>query len=169
MGKKEFIPEQHIKTRSLFRVLGPLFVIVGAACMLVAFIDFFTLQGFEEPKYFWLFFVGMPFLFIGFSLSSLGYGATVAKYQSREYAPVAKDTFNYLAKETTTGVKEIANAVQQESPSKLAITCHSCHHENVMNAKFCNGCGDKLAQVCRSCQQENIPSARFCNHCGTTL
>lgn len=94
MRKENFVTEQHKKTRSFFRTLGPVLLVIGAICLIAALVDFFTLQGFEEPKLFWLFFVALPFLFIGFVLTGLGYGATVARYESREYAPVAKDTLN---------------------------------------------------------------------------
>ncbi|MCT8136733.1 zinc ribbon domain-containing protein [Anaerobacillus sp. CMMVII] len=137
--------------------------------MLVALVDFFTIQGFEEPKFFWLFFVAIPFIFSGFVVSGLGYGGTVAKYQSREYAPVAKDTFNYLAKETTSGVKDITNAIQQGVGSKQELTCHSCQHPNASHAKFCSECGEKLAQVCGQCEQVNSQEAKYCNSCGNTL
>jgi hypothetical protein len=165
MEQKKFIPDQHVKTRSFFRLLGPVLLLIGAACMIIAFIDFFTLQGFEEPKYFWLFFVALPVIFVGFVLSGLGFGGSVAKYQSREYAPVVKDTFNYLAKETNSGVSEVSRAIKQES----VLTCRRCQKQNASNAKFCNGCGENLVKVCGSCQQENTEEARFCNHCGTTL
>lgn len=169
MVHEKFITEQHKKTRSLFRLLGPLLLIIGVACMLVAFIDFFTLQGFEEPKFFWLFFVAIPILFIGFILSNLGYGGSIAKYQSREYAPVAKDTFNYLAKETTFGVKEISKALHSESASKRSLVCPNCKQQNPDNAKFCNDCGEKLVRVCSNCEQVNANDTNFCNQCGTPL
>lgn len=169
MGQEKFITEQHRKTRSFFRFLGPLLLIVGGAMMLVAFIDFFTLQGFEEPKYFWLFFVAIPLLFVGFILSGLGFGGSIAKYQSREYAPVAKDTFNYLAKETTSGVKEISNALQLESASTDNFACPHCNQQNTVNAKFCNECGEKIGRICSSCKQVNSNDANFCDECGTSL
>ncbi|MFN7251407.1 MAG: zinc ribbon domain-containing protein [Anaerobacillus sp.] len=169
MGQEKFIPEQHLKKRSLFRFLGPIFLLIGLGCMIIAFIDFFTLQGFEEPKYFWLFFVGMPFLFVGFSMSGLGYGSSVAKYQSREYAPVVKDTFNYLAKETTSGVVEVSKAIQQGSSFTQSTICHSCHQQNDIHAKFCVECGEKLAKVCSRCKKVNINEARFCNECGNSI
>jgi hypothetical protein len=169
MGQEKFIPEQHLKVRSLLRFLGPIFLLIGLGCMIIAFIDFFTLQGFEEPKYGWLFFVGMPFLFVGFTMSGFGYGGTVAKYQSREYAPIVKDTFNYLAKETTSGVRDVSKAIQQGNGLKDAITCHSCHQQNAINAKFCVECGEKLAKICSRCKKVNINDARFCNDCGNSI
>lgn len=166
MGQEKFIPEQHRKTRSFFRYLGPVMLSIGVLCMLVAAIDFFTIQAFEEPKLFWLFFVGMPIIFFGFVFSSLGFGGSIVKYQSREYAPVAKDTFNYLAKEMTPGVIEISNALQQGKASNPLSTCHNCQQKNPMDAKFCNTCGEKLVLICHGCQHENTNDSHFCNHCG---
>lgn len=169
MEQEKFITEQHGNTRSLFRFLGPLLLIVGGIMMLVAFIDLFTLQGFEEPKYFWLFFVSIPVLFIGFMLSGLGFGGSIAKYQSREYAPVAKDTFNYLSKETTTGVKEISNALQLENVPAQSLVCPDCNQQNPVNAKFCNECGEKLVRICSGCKQVSSNDSNFCNECGSSL
>lgn len=138
MGQEKFKPEEHRKTRSIFRIIGPVMLCIGAVCMVVAAIDFFTLELFEEPKNFWLFFVGMPIIFFGFVLSGLGFGGSIAKYQSREYAPVAKDTFNYLAKETTPGLQEISKALQQGDSPKQTSTCNNCYEQNPFDAKFCN-------------------------------
>jgi ribosomal protein L40E len=166
---EKFLPEQHRKMRSVFRIFGPIFLVIAGVCMVLAFVDFFTLEGFEEPKYFWLFFIALPIIFVGFILTGLGYGSSVAKYQTREYAPVAKDTFNYLAKETTTGVKEIANALQQGSRADVSSNCHSCQQQNPIDARFCNSCGEKLIQICSGCQHENKNDAQFCNQCGSSL
>lgn len=169
MARKDFIPKEHIRTRSTFRAIGLISLFIGAICIIMAMVDFFTLDFFEEPKYFWLAFVGMPIVFIGLVFTSLGYGGKMARYQSREYAPIAKDTFNYLARETTPGVKEIANAVKQVEPNNTSINCHKCQKENDADARFCNDCGEKLVQVCATCQHDNPQNACFCNHCGNSL
>jgi ribosomal protein L40E len=169
MRKEKFITEQHKNTRSFFRFLGPVILVIGAICLIVAFIDFFTLQGFEEPKFFWLFFVALPFLFIGFVLTGLGYGGAIARYESREYAPVAKDTFNYLATETTSGVKEISKAIQEGANSNHSIICFKCNEKNPIHAKFCSHCGEKLVQICPHCEEENTADALYCNGCGKSL
>jgi len=168
MRKEKFISDQHKKARSFFRILGPALLVIGAICLIVASIDFFTLQGFEEPKLFWLFFVALPVIFFGFVLTGLGFGGAVAKYQSREYAPVAKDTFNYLATKTTSGVKEISKAVH-EGTSANSITCPKCNEKNPNHAKFCNYCGEQLGKICPQCEQENTIDALYCNHCGESL
>jgi hypothetical protein len=170
MEPEKFIPEQHQKGRLWFRILGPLLLITAVVCIIVAFIEFLTLQGFEEPKLFWLFFAALPIVFIGFILTGLGFGSSFAKYQSREYAPIAKDTFHYLAKESTTGLKEISNALQQGTTAeKRSFNCHNCHQPNPVLARFCNHCGEKLMLICPGCQHENNQDAHFCNHCGISL
>jgi rRNA maturation endonuclease Nob1 len=87
----------------------------------------------------------MPLLVVGINISSLGYGADLAKYQSREMAPVAKDTFNYLANETSEGVEAITRAVQKGKSTVVeAKVCSACQELNKMDAKFCNECGQSL-------------------------
>ena len=145
MSNKKFIPEEHLRKRAIFRTLGPIILGAGILCVAIAGIDFFTLDFFEEPKYFWLFFVGLPLLFVGANICLLGYGADLAKYQSREMAPVAKDTFNYLANETTEGVEAITRAVQKGKSTVVeAKVCSACQELNKMDAKFCNECGQLL-------------------------
>ncbi|MCH7321204.1 zinc ribbon domain-containing protein [Solibacillus sp. MA9] len=113
--------------------------------MVIAGIDFFTLDFFESPKYFYLFFIGLPLLAIGFNLTSLGYGSKLAAYQSREMAPVAKDTFNYLANETTGSIEKIAQAAQKGKSTVVeAKQCGNCQELNKIDAKFCNECGKAL-------------------------
>ena len=145
MGKKEFISENHIKTRKVFRTIGPIVLVSGILCMIIAAFEFFTLDFFEEPQLFWLFFVGMPVMFVGFVFCGLGYGSDMAKYQSREMAPVVKDTFNYLASETTEGVETISRAVKKGKSTVIeAKQCWNCQELNKLDAKFCNECGQEI-------------------------
>lgn len=145
MNKKTFITEEHLKRRKIFRILGPIVLGFGILCIVIALVDFLTLDMFEEPKYFGLFFLGIPLTAVGFTLSSLGYGSEIAKYQTREMAPVVKDTFNYLAEETKDGVETIARAVQKGTSSVVeAKQCHYCNELNKIDAKFCNECGRSL-------------------------
>jgi len=164
-----FIPQDHIKKRTVLRVLGPMIAIAGIICTAIAFIDLLTLDFFEEPKFFGLAFLGIPLLFVGGVMSMFGYGGTIAKYQSREYAPVAKDTFNYIAQETKPGLKEIADAFNGEQAQSKRTQCKNCHFENNHHAKFCNQCGTKLLHTCSNCGVDNPPNASFCHHCGNKL
>ena len=148
MSKKEFITEEHLRKRQAFRTIGPLVLGVGILCSIIAAVDFFSTvssTSFEGPQYFWLFFIGFPLIGLGSSLCKLGYGADLAKYQSRELAPVAKDTFNYIANEATDGVEAITRAVQKGKSTVVeAKVCNNCQELNKMDAKFCNECGQAL-------------------------
>lgn len=143
MNKKDFIPEEHIKRRDTFRVLGPIILGIGIILLLIAMIDFFTAE--IEPKYFGLAFIGIPLIGVGFYICTLGYGAVVARYESREMAPVIKDTINYLAEETQEGVETISRAVQKGKSSVVqAKQCSYCNELNKLDAKYCNECGKPL-------------------------
>ncbi|MEK4628570.1 zinc ribbon domain-containing protein [Solibacillus sp. FSL R7-0682] len=145
MSKNSFVTEEHQQAKKFFKFFGPFLLVIGIGCLVIAIFEFFTLDFFEEPKLDWLFFVGMPFLFVGFIFTGLGYGSTVAKYQSREMAPIAKDTFNYLAEETTEGFEKIAQAIHTGKSTIIqARSCDHCQHLNPMNANFCNECGKNL-------------------------
>ena len=111
--------------------------------MQIGFFDFFTADPWEGPQLFWLNFVGIPVIFVGFVLTGLGYGGAVAKYQSREMAPVARDTFNYLAEETTEGIEAITRAVQKGKVVQ-ATECPGCGALNKVDAKFCNECAHSI-------------------------
>ena len=85
--------------------MGLLFIIVGVGNFFV------SISGSEEPHYFWCIFVGMPLLFVGIVLCLFGFQGAIARYEAGEIAPVAKDTFNYLAEGTQEGVRTIAAAI----------------------------------------------------------
>ena len=52
----------------------------------------------------------MPIIFVGIVMTKMGYLGKVARYTSQELAPVGKDTFNYMAKETKEGVADMSEA-----------------------------------------------------------
>ena len=145
LGKEPFIPDKHLQMKSMFRRIGPLLLVIGVVCIIIAMVDFFTLDFFEEPKYFWLFFVAMPIIFIGFIVTNAGYAQDAAKYMSREMAPVTSETFNYIAKETQEGVEAVAKAVQRGKAEVVqAKHCQSCQTLNKVGANFCNECGQSI-------------------------
>lgn len=146
MKKEPFITDKHLQMKSTFRTVGPMLLLIGGVCILIAFVDFFSaFNSFEGPKYFWLFFVAMPFLFFGFIITNAGYAQDAAKYMSREMAPVASETFNYIAEETQEGVEAITKAVQRGKAEVVqAKQCPSCQTLNILDAKFCNECGKPL-------------------------
>ena len=144
MKKEPFIPKKHLQLKTLFRRLGPLLIVSGVVCVITAMLDLFTLD-LEEPKHFWLFFIGIPVIFIGFIVTYAGYGQDAAKYMSREMAPVASETFNYITEETQEGLETVAKAVQRGKVEVVqAKQCSSFHTLNKIDANFCNECGASI-------------------------
>jgi class 3 adenylate cyclase/tetratricopeptide (TPR) repeat protein len=49
------------------------------------------------------------------------------------------------------------------------MKCPKCQLENLLDARFCNGCGQQLELACPECGKTNPPGSRFCNGCGHSL
>ena len=168
----------HQEKRSLLRLIGPLVLVAGLVLVVIALVDFFSaFGGSEPPRYFWCGFVGLPLMWLGFVLSSAGFAGAVQRYLAGESAPVAKDTANYLARETKEGIQTVAAAVgeglaagRREGSSNF-IVCPQCRQANEPDACFCKACGAALAGArrCPACSRPNAAEATFCSHCGARL
>lgn len=158
--------EKNSGIRKVFKVVGPLIIIIGVYMVVVAIQDFMAADFFQEPQKDHYFFIAFPLLFVGFVITNLGYMRNVADYTAREMAPVAKDTINYMLKETSPGVKEFASAIKGDNTS---LICPSCESENAADAKFCNECGHSLILTCRHCNHVNEADSKYCDQCGTKL
>ena len=88
--------------------------VAGLAFMVVGVASFFRSFGGEEPpRLFWCAFVGMPLLFVGFVLSSMGYMGAMARYAAAEQVPVASDAINDLAEGTKPAVRSVSRSVAE--------------------------------------------------------
>ena len=169
---------RHEQTRAALRLIGLLLTGFGLLLTVVGLWSFFASIGtFEPPRYFWCVFPGLPLLGLGLMLTKVGFLGVIYRYMAGEAAPVARDTFNYLAEGTQEGVRTVAQAVGQglaegglgtPSPGAM-VRCHKCNAENAAASKFCNKCGTALlkTKACPRCQELNDPDARFCDHCST--
>ena len=127
------------------------------------------------PTKFWCLFVGLPLVAAGIGMTTAGYKGAIARYSAGELAPVAADTFNYVADTTQEGVRTMVGGVvaglRDEAGGKTehAVICRRCGAENGEASKFCDQCGDGLPTeiACPSCSAINDPDARFCDGCGT--
>ncbi|MDR3634698.1 MAG: zinc ribbon domain-containing protein [Isosphaeraceae bacterium] len=163
---------------SLLRVAGLSMVAAGAVLTLVGMISFFSAFGtFQFPRYFWCTVVGLPLLGFGLQISGLGFLGAFTRYVSGQTAPVQRDTFNYLAKETRGGVHTIAEAAAHgvaagtgAMTSAGDVTCPQCHGPNAREAQFCDQCGAALGpKLCPRCHHANDSAGRFCSQCGCQL
>jgi hypothetical protein len=175
----------HAGSRGCLRTVGPLVLGVGVVLTAIGFISFSSaFGGSGMPRYFWCAFIGLPMTGIGGAITKFAYMGRIGRYVAGEMAPVAKDTFNYVAKGAAPGVKDIARAVGEglaaggaaggaggaaaSGEGRTLVRCHKCNKENDDKAKFCDECGTALAKTkpCPSCGEKNDPDARFCDECG---
>ncbi|HHU55605.1 MAG TPA: zinc ribbon domain-containing protein [Acholeplasmataceae bacterium] len=153
------------RARKKFRIIGFISFSIGLICVITAMIDFFTAD--FMPKLFFLFFIGMPFLFVGGVCLNFGYMRAVSKYTATETAPVAKDVANYMLAGTRDELAKTISAVRGEKVSNGPM-CGSCGTQNEVGANYCDNCGKMLSKVC-SCGEKNDSDARFCRKCGNRL
>ena len=165
------IDPTHRAKREQVRSLGVFLCVVGGVLTAIGLGSFFTSFGsFGPPRYFWCAFVGLPMLGFGFRMLRVGYLGTIARFVASETAPVAKDTFNYLADGTREGVAAIRKGLAGEAADGATVRCAACAAENDPDARFCKACGASLElPVCGGCGERNDADARFCDHCGAAL
>ena len=169
---------QHAKKRKTCRTLGIILLTIGGIFTALGVGGFIISIAISVPVPFLIIFafLGMPLLFVGTILTAYGFMGAVARYSAGEMAPVATDTFNYMANETQDGVKTLTAAIgqglsqglAQSQPTTSSIRCPKCNYEDSPDAQFCSKCGFSLlkSKPCPSCNEINDPDAQFCDNCG---
>ncbi len=154
MDNESRIDPGHSDARAVLRVVGPSVALVGLGFIAVGMISFFSAFGtFEPPRYFWCMFVGMPLLAIGLGISKFAFLGSIFRYVMGETAPVGKDTFNYMARETAPAARDFARDVSRGIAEGLgsaggqghAAYCPKCGAETPGDAHYCSRCGARLA------------------------
>lgn len=124
--------------RTIFRVLGPLSMLVAVVLIGIALADFFTAFNADDfdtqPTKFWMFFLALPFFVAGGAMIQAGYLGAAARYAAGETMPVVKDSAAYLT--DGEGVAGIG---------RTGPFCRGCGVRNDGDARFCDGCGQSLA------------------------
>ncbi|MCP4638776.1 MAG: hypothetical protein GY851_00010 [bacterium] len=165
----------HAGKRTALRVAGVLVLIAGVALIAVGAGSLFVAG--PSPLFFCAF-AGMPLLFVGSAMCMFGFMGAVARYQAGEAAPVAKDTFNYLADGTQEGVRTVASAIgeglRQGASSEGdpdGVRCAECDALNAEDANFCDACGARLQKEkkCSACHEANDADAKYCDNCGQAI
>jgi RNA polymerase subunit RPABC4/transcription elongation factor Spt4 len=186
--EEEKINAAHSKIREILRITGPMMLIIGGLCIAIALFDVIRVivtDSFDPPKLAALFFIGGPLLVAGFGVTSFAFMGAVVRYQAAEAAPVAKDTFNYMADGTQEGIKTVVKAVGEglasgfaagginaaASETETGVRCHKCNFIETSDAKFCSNCGAAMekSKPCPQCHEINDPDAKFCDNCGRTF
>lgn len=180
MGDERQINPRHEEIRAILRIVGPAVAVVGFIFTAVGIGSFFSSFGSFDasPSHFWCTFIGLPMLGVGIAISKFAFMGAIGRYVAGEVAPVAKDTFNYMAGGAKDGVRDIAQAVSEGlreagggATSATVVRCHKCNEENQAGAKFCAHCGAALLKTkeCPSCRELNDPDAKFCDNCGREI
>jgi hypothetical protein len=173
--EEEKLNPGHLKLRNKLRIIGPIILGLGVVITAAGFIDISNdpFHGFPFAKFTPL---GMIMLFIGGVTCQFAFMGAVARYAASESAPVGKDTFNYMAKGTQPGVRDITSAIREgltepQAGTTNTVACCQCNHPNNADARFCDQCGSEMLtnKRCTNCNNENDLDARFCDNCGTAL
>ena len=98
-------------TRRILRRAGLITLGIGLLCLIVSLAEFFFRVGsMEEPRFFWLAFIGMPLIFVGGLMCQFGFMGAIARFTAGEVAPVATDTARFVAEETKGAVETVSKA-----------------------------------------------------------
>jgi hypothetical protein len=162
---------RHTGRRNVLRTIGPMVLVIGLGSLAWGLYDIFVVgnMGFHFAP-----FVGMLLIFIGASMTMMGFAGAMMRYQANEMAPVAMDAFNDVATGTQQGVRTASRAFASGlregfTETGDAIACPSCGHANDPGSKFCDQCGVPLSRACGACGEPNDSNARFCDACGKPL
>jgi ribosomal protein L40E len=124
-----------------------------------------------------MFGVGGAMTVVGAALLMFGYMGSMARFTASETAPVAKDTYNYMAQgtraETVKTVQEAASVIKDtvgsDKKENKGTICLKCGTLNEVGAAFCDNCGAPLTKKCSKCGEINDADAKFCRKCGEPL
>jgi hypothetical protein len=137
--------------RTGLRVGGALALGAGLILTALAMVDFFAAFGsFQQPRNFWMAFLGLPLIAIGAAMLKAGYIGPASRYVAGEVTPAVRDSLGAL------GIG-------------AAVSCSSCGAGTDADAAFCDRCGVELRRSCPSCGVANDAAAQFCDRCGTAL
>jgi hypothetical protein len=114
MNENQLQSPHHSTVRMFLRIGGPIVALAGLIFMIVGIGNFFAAFGSHEPpRYFWCVFAGMPLLALGLTMCKFGYVGDFFRYLAGETAPVAKDTFNYVADGAQPGLRAVGKSVTE--------------------------------------------------------
>lgn len=123
---------------------GLTFLIIGVSLFILAMVNFFTsMNRFEMPSLFFLFYIGMPLVFVGIVFIILSYSKKILNYTKGQ-------------------IKDIFSEKEEKK-------CPNCNSDILDSDLFCPHCGFKLKVKCENCGTINDSKNHFCAHCGKEL
>lgn len=141
---------------------GAVFLITGLVFVVVGFVDFFgAFGGNDMPTKFWMFFVGLPCLFIGITSILMGVRGNIARYIKNESVPI----INEFSRDIKPAIRNFTRTIKGEDD----IVCTSCGASNDHDSAFCKKCAKPMLKTCRQCGTTGDPDSVFCKGCGKPL
>ncbi|MFF2753097.1 zinc-ribbon domain-containing protein [Psychrobacillus sp. NPDC058041] len=110
------------------KFIAPFVLFIGIAGLGFSVYDFFTSNRWEGPEYFWLGFVALPVIFVGFILTGIAYRSKIIKSN--------EEILRAQMRAVGQGLKE--------GLSDSGHYCSNCGHQYERDAKFCSECGNLL-------------------------
>lgn len=166
-----FETKKHKTAKIVLRIIGFIILPIGLGLIIAGLISFF--QGFSGNgmgSYFYLCFIGAPFIFVGGICLFLGYMRNIHSFTISQSAPVVKDVANYVIDGTSdTMIKNASKLFKEVKRNDEKPICSKCGAENEVGAKFCDKCGHELYKVCKECGELNDDDSSFCRKCGKEL
>lgn len=169
---------EHENKRRIVRAVGPIVLVTGLVFTVIGLGSFFSALGsFEQPRYFWCAFIGLPLMAIGGAICKFAFMGLAGRFIANEVAPVGKDVANYMADGTKDAVRDVATAIGEGLSSAQGgrevsvVRCQKCNADNEADSNFCKSCGAGLRKsvACSDCGELNDADARFCDNCGTAV
>lgn len=159
--------KNHTKARTTLRIAGAAIMIPALVLIVIGMTDFFSsATNGEEPRLFFLLFIGMPLFFVGAVCLLLGFMGVLQSYAVSQTAPAHRDAANYMLDGTR---EEIAKTVRAAKDGGEEKTCPRCGGKYSDGDKFCPECGAPTGAVCPSCGATVPDGAKFCPDCGARL
>lgn len=156
--------KKHLKIKKILKIIGPIVLVTGVALAIAGLVDFaINMRKFEQPKLFFLFFIGFPCIGVGSMLTAMGFKKEMMTYVKNEATPV----FNEMGHDIAPGISAISNAVR--NPDNVKRVCPVCGEENSDDNNFCKKCGNPLIKKCPSCNTVVEEDSAFCPNCGQKL
>lgn len=164
----------HKKVKTVFKVLGPIFIIAGLGGVIYSIVNLVNFSDFglgssmtKVSNNGLSLFLSFIALGIGVFLTTAGFRREIIRYEANEIAPVVKDVANYMLDGTRVELNKTLNRNQEVNNKN--IVCFNCHKLTDADSVFCENCGTMVKKVCGHCGEKIDGDAKFCKNCGKKI
>lgn len=134
-------------TRTVFRVVGVVLLLLALTFLALGLQSFFAAFGSDDPGFpsrFWMAFVGVLMLAPAGWCLQAGFIGPASRYVAGETAPVLKGSAAYLT--DGQGILGVGRTVDDGDQAATGPFCSACGVRNDADARFCDSCGAPLGR-----------------------